>query len=1706
MAQNYTSIADRNLAGGTNQQASEDSIPEGYVESALNVTINSDGLVKKRPGFRTYLGHLPLRTAKVSWDHTKAENNLTFELTSAEHANTDVDLSNVASTAILVVGRTSTPVGAGPEFNSSYSYRYYTGFAANPRKIIPANAAGTLSYPQAEHGYTTKDLFVGLAASTATTNKSNNQLWASSVTVSESSFDVQVGYDNDASPVPVQTFVYALPLSGIAGTSYAAVFTPTLVSGNVYKVSIPAATHNLNSFNILARCYIGDGSGTLTEAIPNEVYVNKDTGLVELFFQFQEGSPTIVPDVRVLLHIPNVGNQYIDSIQGLAESSFTIPNIEGDFLFLDCFIESGSLRRRVIPTDVQIDVLAATATVTFDNEVNSSDILVLLWDYAVVKTTKFSVTAHTNLVTSGQDLEPELSIYGILAEEVYPAELETQPYNAWVQHIDTYRTEGNTTVVAGMGWNLFRGISRATPKSYLPTPTLYPSLRARAKNATILAPAFHDVDQAVKRTRGAFRFTGGGEGWARVHSIVWDSEVQGYAVTLATPGINQVGTPAEAFTSTQPFGDMLTLKGAELRSFDGEWPLLAKNNEVVIYVTLPYSQGVTFFIRTPFQGSDYNCGPSGEAGIFTDQLQLETSTPLLLSFGDSLTAQSIPTGMELGFIGFKDQASVRYTFVNGVTEEATLSPGQLLIASRQSKYCYGLRTLEGSITGFNQTNNLLLVKGDSLEITGTPVPIEVAQVLSQSYTNLTLSIEDGVATLSGLADARQFAIGQRVLLTVLGYYSGEYAVTEVSPNNTSILLDCTGIPDITLTGVSIPPHFQLREAVSLADDFFNRSLFQTEGRWEAIEKPQIDTPNLARYALVEPTVTEHFNALDYGAQLPLRSTMSQDSLYLTNSFDPVQKYDGIATYRAGLPRWNAQMYMTNGSSPASPLAAGTYGYYFRLSAFDENENVIISAITGAEDYRITIQSAESIHLRMLGFPNWDDYDFEKLSLEVYRTKVNLPGEYFLVTRLEMPQTPSGGYIDYVDILSDDVIVAQGKDNAINATYGLIGLATTLSEPLRAKYITSIDNRIVLANIRDWQRVELNFSKLTGLITSRNDTNPPDSTTYDFYGKTLTIHNDSTDLATATDMHNRVTYEFRVRGQHYVVTAQSYNSTTKIFSATLTVPAGQAPQVGDWIYLMNHHATPPTSYYLEGVGLWQIREVDATVPTAPIVRIYMPKFDTTVPSSINFASTSATPGSKNVPVYIDVDDYSYTMIGGNSNDIVMILRRLASYVNASMRMVDVAIPGFENFKPWIMADAGSEFPAGQINFVRPKESSTFFSITVPSFTEASQIKVASFGRFVTGRVTAIQRRFPSRILPSYRNFPEVFNRAADLLITAAEDAELSPIDVNAADGQEITGIVPFFGESAFGGSQREEQLVVFKTNSIYLVDLRTKGVQKLQSNGLGCTAPYSIAPTKDGIMFANESGVYKLTRGQTVEPVGQFVDRIWQEETERNLLEIAHGHHYGNARQYKLSFPLAGQSENSHTLVYEHTRESRGQIGAWTRDTNQFSTGWCNLFDQEFFATSLGRVCVMKNSRTKWDYSDRGEPVSAEVLFRSNDFGIPNSRKRLLHLSVHFRNPQEEGVNLSQESTEVYIAEDLKEDFAVCNKYTGSGLFVKTGLSDQGLLKGETIRFSVPTSKAIRFQPKVLNAGLYETLQFSGVTYRVAGLTTKGTKEAADSEN
>ena len=258
------------------------------------------------------------------------------------------------------------------------------------------------------------------------------------------------------------------------------------------------------------------------------------------------------------------------------------------------------------------------------------------------------------------------------------------------------------------------------------------------------------------------------------------------------------------------------------------------------------------------------------------------------------------------------------------------------------------------------------------------------------------------------------------------------------------------------------------------------------------------------------------------------------------------------------------------------------------------------------------------------------------------------------------------------------------------------------------------------------------------------------------------------------------------------------------------------------------------------------------------------------------------------------------------------------------------------------------------------------------------------------------------------------------------------------------------------------------------------------------------------MFANESGIFKLTTSNTVEPYGQYLDRLWKQRVNLDKLDIMQGHHYGVGRQYKLSVPSHDSSLNSQVLAYNHTSESRGAFGSWTRYDNHPATGWCNLLGDAYFASSQGKVFRIRRDNSKYDYVDGAmTPISSQVTLRATSFGEESTRKRVLHLTATFRTPQSGDVNLNLSGTSVSMAADLREDFQSAQLYTTQGRTTLTGLSDLPLVKGDSLRYSVSTPKAKFFQVRIENATIYEPMELSGIVYRVAGLTSKGSTTAKE---
>lgn len=542
----------------------------------------------------------------------------------------------------------------------------------------------------------------------------------------------------------------------------------------------------------------------------------------------------------------------------------------------------------------------------------------------------------------------------------------------------------------------------------------------------------------------------------------------------------------------------------------------------------------------------------------------------------------------------------------------------------------------------------------------------------------------------------------------------------------------------------------------------------------------------------------------------------------------------------------------------------------------------------------------------------------------------------------------------------------------------------------------------------------------------------------------------------------------------------------------------------------------------------------------------------------------------IPVNID-GDYNMGMFNGDTVSFLTpanrILRRIGMAINATMRMTNKAITGQSAFVPWLMARSESD-TQGQLIVKQPRaevETPTLQIIyaannytayingskvgaytttsgtgtNVTSVTVATTINFPFSGSFtldgsgvvytysgttsttftgisptitytngqtvIPAPTPALTTRYPSRILVSYNNYPEIFDNP----FTVNDDLSDSAIDINSSDGQEITGIIPFFGESAFGAALQSGVLVVFKQNSIYLVDLAEKRagrnpVQRLETQGLGCTAPYSIAPTKDGIAFANDSGIYVLRRNQRIEYLGRFVERLWQQSVDRNYLDLVQGHHYNVGRQYKLSVPLASESltgyaENSEVYVYNHTNEGTDETGGWGRYTNHPATGWANLFQDAFYGTVGGAVKRLRAEGIAEDYRDDDAAIEAVLTTRATDFGQAGIRKVVSHVIVNYR------TGGTSENTSVEISPDLHTDFDTTTAFTIVNYPTNDGISSLAGQDIRTVRHSLTRRRCVYMTVRVSNTGLDEDLEIAGMSFVVSGLNSKGIVQAASTK-
>jgi hypothetical protein len=1688
-----------------------------------------------------------------------------------EGTTASIDFSTLKPSPVIIYGQSSL------DGWSATTSKYYSTFSVDPRVKLGTQTTLTA----ADVGAKTRDIFIGLAYNPPNKEgtKDNEVVYANSLLVNPTTFDVTVGAIPNIPASPgVNCFVYVKNHATVAGESWANTISPTSTVGAVHTYTIVQAQHQLNTQNYITRFYTAD---TGLEIFPDSLVVTGST--ITAQFTDNDGAAWDGQLRVVIVSIPEID---VESRTVVAKTTASVNfPIAADFAFFEVYQVNGSTLSRVFPDSIVVNSQTATMTVT--NSTDSEVIFRIIWDRATVRTNKLCVT---DVGAIGEDVTPQLVLYGLNHEELYPSKPDRA---GWVTHIDSYKSEGENYLIAGLGWNLFKAVTNTA------LPVRQPLLRISSGDAVRTGPLFASASTPTNRVRDriSYSFTGGNEGWANIESIQYQSSTGWVKVKVSTPNrAKHLNNGGAAIDATH---DRLTVQNASQKVHRGEWPVMQFEETD--------SDSLTFWVYNPNVDSpDYDEDSVGEAGVFTDKVEfvLPSSKTYSLVVGDILESASFEQGISgsLSCVSTIITGGKQYSYFTGIGETIEFPGGQVYTVRRTGRM---LRLRDITNPNINPFEGFLA--GDVVKLSDRERRYRILYAIPADVTGIAIEFNtdvEGQATITSV-NSTPFKVGQWLTLSAAGRFSGEYQIKDI-PNTTTMVLDCSDVKDKTTsapTGTYIQGYvLELNYSDEFYDDPNSLLSVTVPLRWFPLENPT-----------GSPRRVKHFESKPYTNQTFVRSVMAQDNMYFANYDDHLLKYDGVSLYRTGLIRWQPGLFAAPDISASAKIIvpkqvsvpwnvtlnaihldanastvnafpvgskiniAGSsinpytvtsisvdsnnhrvfidkqidipssnnvavsqheptiYRYYFRLTAYDANDNIVTSATTGSNEFQVVLTESAAIRLRLIGLPKLEQLNYSRIYLEVYRTKRNTPAPFYNIYKKALEFDINKPYIDITDTTSDEALPSQPDDSVLTFLAGQ-NLGNGLSQPPQAKYCTTADNRLVLGNISDDPKIQVDIYNNPSL-TDLKPANLPGDVLFHLRKDGTTNTNDLTFELKGTSTASNIT-----------------NISASNDELTLTITNGQpiGLTVNSWIYAYNTAApaSPVTA------GWYQVKSVVST-PGSPgntVLKLYAVGITAITARSPNDYDVNqiiwsiSYPSSTTFPILIE-EDYNYGWRNANSTVLfsfaARVLLRLANAINFSQAV---------SSSPWVFANAGLDlggqtmvltFPENnlkttpelvfplQIGGVDYYGNKVKVADTTVSFTSSTSFNVLDPVKVVNGvwsldtspytapyykvvektgaaapysykaayaaQVGAVTSKFPSRVVISYPNYAEVFHRPFDENNYLSE----SIIDVNPADGQEITGVFPFFSDSTFTASQQAASVIVFKTNSIYVIDPASRKSQQIETNGLGCTAPYSIAATREGLMFANEAGIYRLTRNLTIEPIGSYIDRLWREGVNRSQLGLMQGHAYGIGRRYKVSIPKTAEKVPSNVLVYDYTRETaETAFGSWTQYTNHAATGWCNLLEDAYFGSTNGRVYKISNANSKFDYQDDGTAITGFTVFRALDFGDSAIRKRVLHLLVHYRIPNLSEGQIDTNTATVSMGVNLVDNFMPLDTFKLDVPNSPDGLSTLTPNKQVTLRYAVRNPKSLYFQVKIEDTGLHTPLQVTGLSFRVSGLSTEGITEAA----
>ena len=156
-----------------------------------------------------------------------------------------------------------------------------------------------------------------------------------------------------------------------------------------------------------------------------------------------------------------------------------------------------------------------------------------------------------------------------------------------------------------------------------------------------------------------------------------------------------------------------------------------------------------------------------------------------------------------------------------------------------------------------------------------------------------------------------------------------------------------------------------------------------------------------------------------------------------------------------------------------------YYCYYKYSFIDRNGNEIVSNISGFGT-EINLYAPGTIHHSLQLLPKFGNYDYDHIDVEVYRTLPNpssLTNDYFRVGRKSVYSNLDKDLIKPLTIVDNipDILLDDGtREDTRSVALKGANLPLSIEAPMKAKYINTINNKLVLGNVTRPPRAAIEF--------------------------------------------------------------------------------------------------------------------------------------------------------------------------------------------------------------------------------------------------------------------------------------------------------------------------------------------------------------------------------------------------------------------------------------------------------------------------------------------------------------------------------------------------------------------------------------------------------------------------------------------------------